>query len=296
MTHPKTDSSIASKYYVPHSSYWPILGTIALALIAIGAANALQNAAHGFPTLSLGLLVFAGTLFGWFGSVIKESLSGLYNDQMDRSFRWGMAWFIFSEFMFFAAFFGALFYIRNVSLPWLGGFGDRGESNLLWPQFKATWPLLNNPNPELFGNIKHAMGAWGLPFINTLILLSSGITVTWAHHGLRTKNQKALTLGLFLTFMLGFIFLGLQAYEYIHAYRDLDLKINHGIYGATFYMLTGFHGLHVLMGSIMLVIIWLRSLKHHFTPQKHFAFEAVAWYWHFVDVVWLFLFVFVYWI
>jgi cytochrome c oxidase subunit 3 len=241
-----------------------------------------------------GAVVLLIMLFGWFGTVIRESEAGKYNDQVDMSFRWSMGWFIFSEVMFFAAFFGALFYARMYSVPWLGGAGHNAMTNeLLWPAFDAMWPT-NGPG-EAGGDFT-TMGAWGIPAINTLILLTSGVTVTWAHWGLKKGNRNQLILGLLATVVLGFIFLGLQAYEYIHAYNDLNLKLTSGMYGATFFMLTGFHGLHVTLGATMLLIILLRSIKGHFTAEHHFAFEAVAWYWHFVDVVWLGLFVFVYWL
>ena len=169
-------------------------------------------------------------------------------------------------------------------------------AELLWPNFEAAWPLIQVPAAEKFDLAKQAMGAWGLPAINTVILLTSGVTVTWAHHALKKNNRSQLILGLSLTVALGFLFVGLQAWEYSHAYNELNLKMNSGIYGSTFFMLTGFHGFHVTMGAVMLTIILIRSIKGHFSPENHFAFEAVAWYWHFVDVVWLGLFIFVYWI
>ena len=210
------------------------------------------------------------------------------------SFRWSMGWFIFSEVMFFAAFFGTLFYARIYSIPWLGGAGHNAMTNeLLWPAFDAMWPT-NGPG-EVGGEFT-TMGPWGIPAINTLILLTSGVTVTWAHWGLKMGKRGQLILGLLATVALGFIFLGLQVYEYIHAYDELNLTLESGMYGTTFFMLTGFHGLHVTLGATMLLIILLRAMKGHFSAEHHFAFEAVAWYWHFVDVVWLGLFVFVYWL
>jgi cytochrome c oxidase subunit 3 len=205
-----------------------------------------------------------------------------------------MSWFIFSEVMFFAAFFGALFYARVYSLPWLGGAGSGALTNeLLWPTFEFAWP---SAGPDQLGGEFQAMPAWGIPAINTAILLTSGVTVTWAHHALRANHRGQLILGLFLTVALGLPFVGLQAFEYYEAYHHLNLKLSSGIYGSTFFMLTGFHGFHVTMGAIMLIVILLRSIKGHFDPDNHFAFEAVAWYWHFVDVVWLGLFIFVYWL
>ncbi|MEJ2321089.1 MAG: cytochrome c oxidase subunit 3 [Gammaproteobacteria bacterium] len=241
-----------------------------------------------------GVAIFLYMLYRWFGEVIDESLSGKYSDQVDTSFRMGMGWFIFSEVMFFAAFFGALFYARVLSIPWLGGEGDGVMTNaVLWSGFEAVWPT---NGPAEVGGTFEVMGAWGLPAINTLILLTSGVTVTFAHWSLKQNNQSRTTLWLAATVALGFIFVGLQAYEYQHAWNDLNLTLGSGIYGSTFYMLTGFHGLHVTIGAIMLLVMMFRSAKGHFSPHNHFAFEAAAWYWHFVDVVWLGLFIFVYWL
>jgi cytochrome c oxidase subunit III len=227
-------------------------------------------------------------MYGWFGEVIQESESGKYNKQVDKSFRMGMGWFILSEVFFFAAFFGALFYARILSVPWLGS----GDTHVqLWPEFVAAWPS-SGPTMSKFT----PMAAWGIPAINTLILLTSGATVTWAHWGLIKNNRSQLIWGLVMTVALALTFIGLQAYEYHHAYSELGLTLGSGIYGATFFMLTGFHGFHVMLGTTMLIVILLRSMKGHFKPDAHFGFEGVAWYWHFVDVVWLGLFVFVYWL
>jgi cytochrome c oxidase subunit 3 len=246
------------------------------------------------PGFALLLFMF----FGWFKTVIDENQAGTYNMQVDRSFRMGMMWFIFSEVMFFAAFFGALFYARVLSVPWLSGEGVKIFTNiLLWPQFQSGWPT-NGPAAVggQEGGAFEVIPAFGLPAINTLILLTSGVTITIAHHALREGKRSVLTTFLAATFLLGFLFVYLQAQEYGEAYKELGLRLDTGIYGSTFFMLTGFHGFHVTIGAIMLLVIWLRVVKGHFTAERHFAFEAVAWYWHFVDVVWLGLFVFVYWI
>ena len=282
-------------YYVPHGTYWPIIGSIGLTTTVVGFARFLHGSELTMMFLGIAIVIFM--MYGWFGQVINESLSGLYNKQVDMSFRWGMGWFIFSEVMFFGVFFGALFYARTYSIPWLGGASNNDATAIyLWPDFKAVWPLLAVPMAENFAVAKEAMGAWGLPAINTAILLTSGLTVTLAHHALKRQNREWLVYWLFATVALGFLFVGLQAVEYMHAYEELNLRIDSGIYGSTFYMLTGFHGFHVTMGAIMLLIIMIRAMKGHFSPENHFAFEAVAWYWHFVDVVWLGLFIFVYWI
>jgi len=278
----------ANSYYLPDPSHWPITGSVGILFMALGAALMMNGIGGGGWVLALGVAVMIYMLFGWFGTVIGESEAGKFNKQVDVSYRWSMSWFIFSEVMFFAAFFGALFYMRGLSVPWLGE-GDTQQ--LLWPDFKGGWPVSGPGIEEAFT----PMGAWGIPAINTLILLTSGATLTWAHWGLKENNRGKLNMGMALTILLGLIFLSLQAYEYIHAYADLNLKLTSGAYGATFFMLTGFHGFHVTVGTIMLIVIFFRCLKGHFTAERHFGFEAVAWYWHFVDVVWLLLFVLVYW-
>jgi cytochrome c oxidase subunit 3 len=265
------------------------MGSCALLLMAIGAVLWMNEVAPGPWVVLAGMAVLVYMMFGWFGTVIRESESGSFNKQVDASFRWGMSWFIFSEVMFFAAFFGALFYMRVLSVPWLG---DGDTMQLLWPGFAAQWPVSGPGIEETFT----PMGAWGIPAINTLILLSSGVTVTWAHWGVQKNNRRQLIWGLVATVALGSLFLGLQAYEYGHAYHELNLTLNMGAYGATFFMLTGFHGFHVTIGTIMLTVILVRSIKGHFSTDHHFAFEGVSWYWHFVDVVWLLLFVLVYWL
>ena len=277
-------------YYVPHGTTWPIVGSIGLTTLLVGFANYLNGSGIGGIMMAVGLGITLLMMFGWFGVVIKESEAGMYNEQVDKSFRWGMSWFIFSEVMFFAAFFGALYYARVLSVPWLGGV-DVSTNELLWNGWEAAWPT-NGPGD--IGGEFETMGAWGIPAINTLLLLSSGVTVTLAHWALKKAERGALVLWLLATVVLGFTFLGLQMYEYSHAYHDLNLTLGSGIYGSTFYMLTGFHGMHVTIGAIMLTVIMLRCIKGHFTADRHFAFEAVAWYWHFVDVVWLGLFIFVY--
>ncbi|MEJ2138595.1 MAG: cytochrome c oxidase subunit 3 [Gammaproteobacteria bacterium] len=283
-----------SSYYIPHGTRWPVTGSIGLFGIMIGASMWLNGAGIGPYIFALGFAILIYMIFGWFGQVIGESEGGYYNDEVDVSFRMGMGWFIFSEVMFFACFFGALFYARGISIPWLGGDSNNFFTNeLIWSGFTAAWPT-NGPGG--IGGAFEAMGPWGVPALNTALLLTSGVTLTVAHHAIQQGHRSTVNIFLALTFLLGFIFMGFQAYEYIHAYNELNLTLGSGIYGTTFFMLTGFHGLHVTLGAIMLVVIWLRCLRGHFTKDHHFAFEAVAWYWHFVDVVWLFLFIFVYWL
>jgi cytochrome c oxidase subunit 3 len=285
-------SQAQGAYYVPHGTHWPILGSFGLFFTVGGAAMWMNELEPGKYVMVLGIACLLSMLFGWFRTVIGESLGGLYTKQVDTSFRMGMMWFIFSEVMFFAAFFGALFYTRMFSVPWLGGEGDGALTNFfLWKDFAAAWPT---NGPGQVGGVFQTMPAWGVPLLNTLILLSSGVTITIAHHALRAGNRKQLLIWLGATVVLGALFLNFQAHEYIEAYTKLNLTLGTGVYGSTFFMLTGFHGLHVTLGAIMLSVIWFRCLKGHFTKDHHFAFEAVAWYWHFVDVVWLGLFIFVY--
>jgi cytochrome c oxidase subunit 3 len=277
-------------YFVPQPSHWPITGAIALLLMGTGAAFWFNGYPAGPWLCGTGFVVLLYMLFGWFGTVIGESERHLYNRKVDSSFRWSMSWFIFSEVMFFAAFFGALFYIRNLSIPDLGTIGSITR-DYLWPNYAAQWPT---EGPYIKSTFT-PMGAFGIPALNTAILLTSGITLTIAHHGLKAGHRGVLKFWLFMTIVLGFTFLGFQAYEYHHAYSELGLKLSSGVYGSTFFMLTGFHGLHVTIGAIMLTVMLYRVMKGHFTADHHFAFEASSWYWHFVDVVWLLLFVLVYW-
>ena len=282
----------ADQYFVPTHSKAPIMASVALFTLMIGVATWLNGLAWGKWTFFVGLAAMLAVLFYWFSEVVRESMAGHYHRQVDVSVRMGMIWFIFSEVMFFAAFFGALFYARHFALPWLGGEGDGVMTNaLLWDGYTPAWPTAG---PGEVGGQFQTIPAWGLPLINTLILLTSGVTLTIAHHALKANARRQVLLWLGLTVVLGLVFLVLQAEEYIHAYTELNLTLGSGIYGSTFFMLTGFHGAHVLLGTIMLAIMWLRVAKGHFTPDNHFAFEAAAWYWHFVDVVWLALFLFVY--
>lgn len=282
-------------YFVPEQSQWPIIGAIAMFFIAVGAGLTVMQidstASSGSYILYGGIGILIYMLFGWFKHVIEESQKGLYSAQMDRSFRQGMSWFIFSEVMFFLAFFGALFYARVLSVPWLGGASNNAMTyEVLWPNFEAVWPLLTTPS----GETTNAMGWQGLPLINTIILLTSSVTMHFAHVAMERDERLKLKIFLSLTVLLGAVFLGLQVEEYRHAYNDLNLTLQSGLYGNTFYLLTGFHGLHVTLGTLMLLIVLLRIFKGHLDSKQHFAFQAAAWYWHFVDVVWLCLFVFVY--
>jgi cytochrome c oxidase subunit III len=282
--------SSAPYYYVPHPSQWPLLGGLSMVFVTFGAVGFINGMGWGVWSLLIGFAILAYTLVGWFGQVARESEGGLYSGKVDSSFRWGMSWFIFSEVMFFGAFFGALFYARSLTMPALGGLDHQA---FLWPDFSANWP---NLGPAGVVEAFQTIGPWPIPTINTALLLLSGVTLTIAHHALKDNRRGPLTFWMIVTILLGVIFLGLQGYEYVHAYRDLNLKLTSGIFGSTFFMLTGFHGFHVTLGAIMLIVITFRIVKGHFTPDNHFGFEGVAWYWHFVDVVWLALYVIVYWL
>jgi len=276
-------------YYVPQPMAWPIMGSAGLFLMALGSVFIFNGGSGGWVSLALGSMVILYMMFRWFGDVIRESEGGKYGRWEDVSFRWGMSWFIFSEVMFFAAFFGALFYVRVLSVPELSNLT---HNELVWPGFTSHWPSAGPAFEDKFT----PMGAWWIPALNTFLLLTSGVTVTLAHWALIANKRSQLLFWLGATVVLGFVFLGFQIYEYGHAYADLNLKLTTGVYGSTFFMLTGFHGFHVTLGAIMLTVIWFRCAKGHFKPNHHFAFEGVAWYWHFVDVVWLGLFIFVYWV
>lgn len=294
-------------YYVPHNSRYPICAALGIILTMSGLAWWLVQIKQDDPSPTswvflAGVLVLGATLYFWFSKVIAENFAGLSSAQMNRSYVWGMGWFIFSEVMFFLVFFGALFYVRNFAVVWLGGEGEKAiTGTYLWPNFVAEWPVLANPNVDAVPGPSESMASPGisgwlsyLPFWNTVILLSSSVTVHLAHTALKRGNRLQLNIWMAITVVLGLSFLILQAEEYIVAYTDMGLTLDSGIYGSTFFVLTGFHGFHVTLGAFMLSIITARCLRGHFKQSDHFGFEAVSWYWHFVDVVWLGLFIFVY--
>ena len=282
-------------YYVPSPSRHPVMASIGLLFVVLGASQWINGHSWGKWSLAFGMLWWLGTLFQWFRQSIAESEGGLYGHKVDLSFRWSMSWFIFSEVMFFGAFFTALWWARAHSVPELGSL----ENSLLWPDFKAVWPSMAagvTASPADIIEPFTTMTPFWLPTINTALLLSSGVTLTIAHHALRENHRGRTIAFMWMTVLLGVVFLGVQGYEYAHAYSDLNLKLTSGVYGSTFYMLTGFHGFHVFVGMLMLLFITLRLQKGHFTADKHFGFEGAAWYWHFVDVVWLGLYILVYWL
>ena len=290
-----TSHSGTPYYFVPSPSSYPALASLGLLFVIFGAGQWINGESWGKYPLMIGMVWLFVILFKWFGAAVSESEAGFYGHKVDLSYRWSMSWFIFSEVMFFGAFFTALWWMRVHSVPALGNL----EHALLWPDFKAVWPTVAaGATASPAGTIEpfQTMGPFWLPTINTALLLSSGVTLTIAHHALQL-GKRSRTIGfMWLTVLLGIVFLLVQGYEYFHAYSDLNLKLSSGAYGSTFYMLTGFHGFHVFIGMLMLLFITLRLQKGHFTPQRHFGFEGAAWYWHFVDVVWLGLYILVYWL
>ena len=290
-----TSHGTTPHYYVPEPSPFPALTSLGLFFVILGASQWINDVSWGKYSLLLGVVIWLSVLFKWFSATVSESESGQYGHKVDLSFRWSMSWFIFSEVMFFGAFFSAWWWARVHSVPMLAN----PENALLWPGFKAVWPSIAagvTASPAGIIEPFQTMTPFWLPTINTALLLSSGVTITIAHHAL-IANQRAKTIRfMWLTVALGFIFLCVQGYEYFHAYHELNLKLTSGLYGSTFFMLTGFHGFHVFLGMLMLFFITLRLQKGHFTADKHFGFEGAAWYWHFVDVVWLGLYILVYWL
>ena len=282
-------------YFVPSPSSYPVLVACGLFMVIFGAGQWINGAGWAAYVLLAGVVVWLTVLFQWFRLAISESEGGLYSERIDISFRWSMSWFIFSEVMFFAAFFGALYWARVHSVPTLGSL----ENQLLWPDFKAIWPSAGGGiTASPAGTVEPftAVGPWPLPTLNTALLLTSGVTLTIAHHALIAGQRTKTVIWMWITVALGATFVGVQAFEYHHAYTELNLKLSSGIFGSTFFMLTGFHGFHVFVGMLMLTFITLRLMSGHFTPNKHFGFEGAAWYWHFVDVVWLGLYFLVYWL
>ncbi|MFN7725282.1 MAG: cytochrome c oxidase subunit 3 [Rubrivivax sp.] len=281
-------------YFIPSPSRHPVMVAVGMLLVIFGAGQWVNGSTWAPYVTLAGLAMWSVVMYQWFSEAIHESESGLYSDRIDVSFRWSMSWFIFSEVMFFAAFFGALYWARVHALPMLGNL----EHQVLWPDFKAIWPSAGGgatASPAGTVEAFTTMGPWPLPTINTALLLTSGITLTIAHHALIANQRSKTIFWMWATVLLGIVFLFVQGYEYAHAYKDLNLKLSSGIFGSTFFLLTGFHGFHVFVGMLMLLFITLRLQKGHFTPERHFGFEGAAWYWHFVDVVWLGLYIVVYW-
>ena len=257
-------------YHLVDPSPWPLVGSGAALLLTVG--GVMFFAKMGFWVLGLGVILLAATMVLWWRDVIKEANTGHHTPVVQLHHRYGMVLFILSEVMFFVAWFWAYF---DASL-----FPADPAHAVRSALFHNTWPPAGITTFD----------PWDIPFLNTLILLTSGTTVTWAHHAIMNDQQKTAERALLLTIALGASFTALQAWEYAHA----TFSFSGHIYGSTFFMATGFHGLHVLIGTIFLTVCYFRVRARHFTPESHFGFEAAAWYWHFVDVVWLFLFACIY--
>ncbi|GAB2738194.1 cytochrome c oxidase subunit 3 [Melaminivora jejuensis] len=281
-------------YYVPAESRHPMFAAIGLFFVILGASQWINGHQWGKWTFWFGIAWWLFVLFQWFRDAARESERGLYGRKIDLSYRWSMSWFIFSEVMFFGAFFTALWWARAHSVPELGSLGN----GLLWPGFKSVWPsVAAGVTASPAGTVEpfQTVGPFWLPTINTALLLTSGVTLTIAHHALQAGNRGRTIAFMWVTVLLGITFLCVQGYEYYHLYTELNLKLSSGVFGSTFFLLTGFHGFHVFVGMLMLLFITLRLQSGHFTAQRHFGFEGAAWYWHFVDVVWLGLYILVYW-
>lgn len=278
----------------PVHSHWPLVGSAALLSLALGTVNLLHGQRFGALPLLVGAVLLAWMLFGWFAALIRETRD--CSEQAERSLRWGMAWFIASEAALFVALFAALAYARWFAVPWLAGAGDHDFTRaLIWPRFQPEWPPLPTPDPDRFAQPVGRVNMLGMPLVITLVLLASAYAVTWAQWGIQRSRKSQLVAGLSMTIVLGAIFLGVQFHEYWINLTELGLSPRSGIYGSTFYALTGFHSAHVTVGLAALLVMLRRALRGDFSAEQHFAFEAVAWYWHFVDVVWLWLYVLVYW-
>ena len=294
-----------SSYYVPESSKLPIFMAFGLLLFVLGAGSTINDlgkeSSNSYILLMTSFAVIWGVMFVWFSNVINENNKGMYSDQLNQSFVWGMAWFIFSEVMFFFAFFLALGYVRMFSVPWLGGEGEKAITNILWPAFEATWPVMVTPDNETFPGAEKNMNMPGitklhtwLPFWNTLCLVTSSGTIALAEAALKKGKRAAFKSWMVVTISLGFIFVFLQGLEYYEAYAHMGLTLGAGIYGTTFFLLTGFHGFHVCLGAIILTIMTIRGFAGAFSEHDHFGLAAGSWYWHFVDVVWILLVLVVY--
>jgi len=262
------------EFHLVNPSPYPIITTVSMLVVAIGAIMFMHEKPHGNVIFYLGMMMIIASAFGWWREVIREGIHDkAHTKVVQTGLRIGMVLFIVSEVMFFFAFFFSFF---KSGLDPVGILDADG----IWVTEQGTWPPAGI----------ETLSAWDLPFINTLVLLLSGTTVTWAHHSLLKGNRKGQIQGLFLTVFLGICFTILQVVEYGHA----TFGFSEGVYSSNFYMATGFHGFHVIIGTIFLAVCLVRSIRNTLTPQHHLGFEFAAWYWHFVDIVWLFLFVWVY--
>jgi cytochrome c oxidase subunit 3 len=296
-------------YHLVNPSPWPAVGATAAFITAVGLIIWMRSLGggpglfglRGPSVFGVGVLGLLYTMFMWWRDVIKEANGGDHTPVVQLHLRYGMIMFIASEVMFFVAWFWAYFdaalfpaAIHPIDVVGPDGALEASKEVLGMVQrdqlFGGHWPPKPGEVAETGGYFRGTFDPWGLPLVNTLILLTSGTTVTWAHHALLENNRKGLVWGLVITVILGVLFTACQAYEYIHA----GFSYAGHMYGSTFFMATGFHGAHVIIGTLFLTVCLFRALAGDFTPKQHFGFEAAAWYWHFVDVVWLFLFLCIY--
>lgn len=284
-------------YYVPEHSKLPFLGALGLFLLGYGTLNLLHSSMIGTVLFMAGAIILAGVLFAWFREVINEQMAGLYNEQISHSFQWGMIWFFVTEIFLFGIFMAALFYARVISVPGLAGIGNSQDfltHIMFWPNFKDVWPLLTNPNPVAYPGSTGTVDPWHVPLLNTIVMLLSAVSVTFAYRFLKRSNRTGAVIGLSVTIVLGLIFVFMQAQEFLLAHNEYGLKLSSGIYGSTFFMLVGLHTAHVIVGLLMLAVMLLRTIKGHFNAKDNFGFKATLWFWQFITVIWLITFVFVY--
>lgn len=275
-------------YYVPPPSHYPVTINLGLFILALGFALRINALASGVVPILAGIAIMLYGTFGWLGSVICEDESGHYRPWEDRSFRIGMAYFVLSEAAFFGAFLLALMYARIFSLPDLASMDPHYS---LWPDFKGVWPS-GGPQSEAFT----PLDARGLPAANAILILASAVSLMWARKGLASGNRGQMIAGLALALALGVVFLFQQAMEYHHA-AELGITLDSGVYGTNFYMLTGVHGMHLLVGLIMLAVLLLRTFHGHFNVEHRVGLEIVAWYWNFAVVIpGLLVFAYFYWL
>lgn len=276
-----------SHYYVPPPSFYPVTINLGLFIFALGFALRLSAITPGVVPMLAGTAVILYGTFGWVGRIIYENEAGNYHPWEDRSFRTGMAYFIFSELAFFGAFLMALMYVRAFALPDLASMDPHFT---LWPDFKGEWPS-GGPKSQAFT----PLGAWGLPAVNSILIVASSVSLIWARKGLSAANRGQMVAGLAIAIVLGIAFLFQQAMEYRHA-AELGITLATGVYGTNLYMLTGVHGVHMLAGIIMLAVLLLRAFHGHFRADNRVGLDLVTWYWNFVIVIpGLLVFIYFYW-
>ena len=284
------------KYYIPNSSPYPLVGTIGIFLLLFGFVNWIHEETWGMYCALAGLIIFIGVLCFWFRRIIKEYRTGLSTAaQVQRAYRWGVFWFLFTEALFFFGLFFALFYVQVFGIKWLAGEGHGAVTHLmLWPNFQHGWPVMSLPNPNQYTGPAEGPNPWGIPLLNTLVILISVFTITMARKATFEMKRKKMLSYQMATILLAVVFLVLQGFEYYYAYTEEMLKLGSGIYGNIFYFMTGFDGLHVVAGIIMLLVIFFRMKRGDYDSQRNLGVRLISWYWYFVAIVWILLFLFLY--